>query len=131
MTSLTYHSASEKETDRLGDWLARCLPEQAVVALIGVLGAGKTHLVRAVAAAAGIDSRDVVSPTFVLMQQYEGASPHDQTRRSIAHFDAYRLRDDDEFLQLGPEEYFDRPGWSFVEWADRVAACLPDERAAD
>ena len=127
MTTWTYTSSSERDTDRLGERLARALPARAVVGLVGTLGAGKTHLVRAIAAAAGVDPRDVVSPTFVLLQQYAGRAPDDQADRPIAHFDAYRLRDDDEFLQLGPEEYFERPGWSFVEWADRVADCLPED----
>jgi tRNA threonylcarbamoyladenosine biosynthesis protein TsaE len=118
----TFDSAGESDTDRLGAWLAAALPERAVVALVGTLGAGKTHLVRSIAKAAGVDARDVVSPTFVLVQQYLG-----DERRAIAHFDAYRLRDDDEFQGLGPEEYFERPGWTFVEWADRVADSLPEE----
>ena len=70
---------------------------------------------QAVAEAAGVDPKQVLSPTFVLIHEYRGRLP-------IYHFDAYRLRDDDEFLQLGPEEYFDGSGWTFVEWADRVAA---------
>jgi tRNA threonylcarbamoyladenosine biosynthesis protein TsaE len=43
----------------------------------------------------------------------------------IYHFDTYRLKDDDEFLNLGPDEYFDSAGLTFVEWADRVASLLP------
>ena len=92
-----------------------------MIGLCGPLGAGKTRLVRALAEAAGVDPRLVLSPTFVLIHEYQGRLP-------IYHFDAYRLRDDDEFLQLGPDEYFDGGGWTFVEWADRVAACLPAER---
>ena len=45
----------------------------------------------------------------------------------VYHFDTYRLKDDDEFLNLGPEEYFDSAGITFVEWADRVAALLPQD----
>ena len=62
-----------------------------------------------------------MSPTFVLIHEYQGRLP-------IYHFDTYRLRDEDEFLQLGPEEYFERLGWTFIEWADRVERCLPRER---
>jgi tRNA threonylcarbamoyladenosine biosynthesis protein TsaE len=74
--------------------------------------------VQAVAAAAGVAPGEVLSPTFVLIHEYRGRLP-------IYHFDAYRLRDEDEFLQLGPEEYFDSSGWTFIEWADKVANCLP------
>lgn len=92
-----------------------------MVALIGTLGAGKTRLVQGVAAALGVQRSDVTSPTFVLINEYSGRLP-------IYHFDAYRLRDDDEFLALGPDEYFESAGVTFVEWADRVPACLPDDR---
>ncbi len=118
---LVFEAADESDTAALGQALAEALPLQAVVALIGPLGAGKTRLVQAVAAAAGVDPRDVISPTFVLIHEYQGRLP-------ICHFDAYRLRDEDDFMQLGPDEYFERPGWTFIEWADRVERCLPRER---
>jgi tRNA threonylcarbamoyladenosine biosynthesis protein TsaE len=101
--------------------LAETLPDGMVVALHGTLGAGKTHLVRAIVAACGVPSDQVVSPTFVLCQQYHA-------RRTIYHLDVYRLADEDEFLNLGPEEYFESAGLVFIEWAERVESCLPDER---
>ena len=55
------------------------------------------------------------------MQEYQG-------RRDDCHIDAYRLRDDSEFLALGPEEYFEGDGLVLVEWADRVTNCLPRDR---
>jgi len=97
------------------------LPEGTVVALYGTLGAGKTRLVQALAEALGIDRRQVVSPTFVLIQEYHG-------QKTVYHIDAYRLRGEDEFLALGPDEYFESPGLVLVEWADRVPGCLPRER---
>lgn len=115
-----FDSRSEADTERLGVALADSLPSGAVVALIGTLGAGKTRLVQAIAKASGVDPATVVSPTFVLVHEYSG-------RRPLCHFDAYRLKDDDEFLALGPEEYFDGPGVTLVEWADRVERCLPTE----
>lgn len=113
-----YQSADERATDALGAALAELLPDGAVVALCGTLGAGKTRLVQAIAAACGVDRRDVASPTFVLAHEYRG-------RRTLYHLDAYRLRSEAEFLALGPEEYFDNKAVTLVEWADRVAACLP------
>jgi tRNA threonylcarbamoyladenosine biosynthesis protein TsaE len=101
--------------------LAEALPDGTTVALIGTLGAGKTRLVQALAAACGVPGGTVTSPTFVLCQTYRG-------RRTLYHLDAYRLKDDDEFLQLGPEEYFDSDGLTLIEWADRVVRCLPPER---
>ena len=58
----------------------------------------------------------------MLINEYRGGE------RAIYHFDAYRLKDDDEFLELGPEEYFARDGWCFVEWGERVQRCLPRDR---
>ena len=121
MKQLTIDAASEADTARLGAALAEVLPDGTTVALCGTLGAGKTRLVQAIAEALGVDRREVLSPTFVLVQEHHG-------RRAIYHIDAYRLRDDDEFLALGPEEYFDGDGLVLIEWADRVERCLPKDR---
>jgi tRNA threonylcarbamoyladenosine biosynthesis protein TsaE len=118
---LTLNLQNEGVTERLGAALAEELPPGTVVALIGTLGAGKTRLVQAVAAALGVPRETVTSPTFVLINEYR------QGRVPVYHFDTYRLKDDDEFLELGPEEYFDSDGLVFVEWADRVAHLLPAE----
>jgi tRNA threonylcarbamoyladenosine biosynthesis protein TsaE len=119
--SFEFVSKSESDTERLGQALAEVLPGGTVVALIGTLGAGKTRLVQAFAAAQGVPRDEATSPTFVLVNEYQGRLP-------IYHIDAYRLRDEDEFLELGPEEYFDSTGVTFIEWADRVADCLPAAR---
>jgi tRNA threonylcarbamoyladenosine biosynthesis protein TsaE len=108
-------------TMALGRRLGALLFPGAVIALVGQLGAGKTHLVRAVAEGLGVaDSRVVSSPTFVLIQEYQGRLP-------IYHFDAYRLNSSAEFNDLGAHEYFEGNGVCLVEWADRVSACLPAE----
>ena len=119
--SFEFVSKSEADTERLGAALAEALPGGIVVALIGTLGAGKTRLVQAFSAAHGVPRDEATSPTFVLVNEYRGRLP-------IYHIDAYRLKDEDEFLELGPEEYFDSAGVTFIEWADRVADCLPAER---
>ncbi len=116
-----FQANDERDTRRLGAALADVLPPGTTVGLIGTLGAGKTRLVQAIAAACGIPPDRVLSPTFVLCQPYQG-------NRTLYHLDAYRLSDDDEFLELGPEEYFESEGLTLIEWSDRVAACLPPER---
>lgn len=106
-------------TNRFGRRLAELLFPGAVVALVGPLGAGKTHLVRAVAEGLGVaELRAVNSPTFVLIQEYRARLP-------IYHFDAYRLHTPAEFFDLGAHEYFESGGVCLVEWADRVQPCLP------
>jgi tRNA threonylcarbamoyladenosine biosynthesis protein TsaE len=119
---LTFASNSETDTERLGALLAQALPAGSVVGLIGTLGAGKTRLVQAVATALGVPPGNVTSPTFVLVNEYRGG------RMPVFHFDTYRLKDKDEFLALGPDEYFESNGVTFVEWSDRVAELLPGER---
>jgi tRNA threonylcarbamoyladenosine biosynthesis protein TsaE len=121
MTRLVFEAKDETDTARLAVALAEVLPDGTTVALCGTLGAGKTRLVQAIAEALGVDRREVTSPTFVLIQEYHG-------RRTLYHVDAYRLRDEDEFLAIGPEEYFESDGLVLVEWADRVEGCLPKER---
>jgi tRNA threonylcarbamoyladenosine biosynthesis protein TsaE len=121
MTSFTFDADNESATAAFGAALAKVLPGGTTVALCGTLGAGKTRLVQAIAESLGIDRHEVVSPTFVLVQEHHG-------RRVIYHIDTYRLRDEDEFLALGPEEFFDSDGLVLIEWADRVEHCLPKER---
>ena len=120
MQHLPYTSQDEADTTRLGRALAQCLPETITVALLGTLGAGKTRFVQAVAAGCGIDPASVTSPPFVLCQPHFGA-------RTLYHLDAYRIQDLDEFLELGVSEYFDGPGITLIEWAERVTPCLPDD----
>jgi tRNA threonylcarbamoyladenosine biosynthesis protein TsaE len=119
---LSFSAQNESDTQRLGAALAAVLPAGTVVALIGPLGAGKTRLVQAVAEALGVPRKSVTSPTFVLVNEYMGG------RVPVYHFDTYRLKDEDEFLALGPQEYFDAGGLVFIEWADRVADFLPADR---
>lgn len=121
MMHFCFEALSEADTGSLGAALADAVPDGATIALCGTLGAGKTRLVQAIAEAVGIDRRDVLSPTFVLVQEHHG-------RRTVFHIDAYRLHDEAEFLALGAEEYFDGDGLVLVEWADRVTNCLPKDR---
>jgi len=120
MRQFRFLSQSEDDTRRFGRALADSLSGGTTVALIGTLGAGKTRLVQAVASGLGVPADCVISPTFVLCQEYPG-------RLTLYHMDTYRLKDEDEFLQLGPEEYFESDGVTMIEWADRVEACLPEE----
>jgi tRNA threonylcarbamoyladenosine biosynthesis protein TsaE len=120
MNDFVFEAADESATERFGAALAAVLPPGTTVALCGTLGAGKTRLVQAIAAACDVPRDQVVSPTFVLCQQYRGT-------RTINHLDAYRLHDEDEFRELGVEELFDSEALTIIEWADRVGDALPDD----
>lgn len=121
--SFTYISRSEDDTARLAAALAEAAEVPLVIALDGPLGAGKTAFVRGLAEAWGVSADEVQSPTFVLVREYRGRTP-------LYHLDAYRLTSEAEFWALGVDELFDSPALACVEWAERVAGCLPDERLA-
>ncbi len=121
MKRWTFQASDEQGTGELGAALAETLSAGSVVALNGALGAGKTRLVQGLATALGASREDVVSPTFVVIHEY-------RTEKPVYHFDVYRIKDDDEFLELGPDEYFESDGITLLEWAERVQDCLPRER---
>ena len=93
-----------------------------VVALEGEMGAGKTTLVRALAAAMGV-ADDVSSPTFALVNEYRDA--RDQP---VYHFDFYRVDSLEEAEQMGAAEYLDSGYLCLVEWPARVTVLLPVPR---
>ncbi len=113
-------SNSEAETSSFGQRLARALSTGDVVALQGQLGAGKTRLVQAIAAELGCHQSFVVSPTFTLIHEYDGRLP-------VYHVDAYRLKDSDEFLDMGGGELINGDGVCLIEWADRIGDLLPKD----
>jgi tRNA threonylcarbamoyladenosine biosynthesis protein TsaE len=117
---LTIELTSEDDTARLGRALAELVEPGVVIGLVGPLGAGKTRLVRAIAEALGVDPEAISSPTFVLIQEYDGRLP-------IYHLDTYRLPDPSAFEDLGVADYWET-GVSLVEWADRVRNLLPENR---
>lgn len=117
-------SRGPEETERFASLLGRRAVPGLVIALNGDLGAGKTAFTRGLADGLDLDSRQRVgSPTFVLIHEYDGRLP-------IYHFDTYRLNDPDAFVDLGIDEYFQGPGVSVIEWADRFRELLPADRLA-
>ena len=114
-------SSSVDETLAIGRQLGAALASGHVLALIGPLGAGKTHFVKGLARGAGVDDdRKVNSPTFVLVNEYAGRIP-------LYHLDAYRLGGETELEALGFDEMIAGDAAVVVEWADRVSGSLPPD----
>ncbi len=115
-------SESVQDTIEIAAALAPVCRANDVFCLQGTLGAGKTHFVKGLARGLGVEETDSVSsPTFVLLKKYAGKS------LELYHFDAYRVYEAEELMEIGCEEYFECGGVCVIEWADRVMECLPDE----
>ena len=109
---MNYVCATEADTERAGREIARSLSPDAVVHLVGDLGAGKTFLARAIAAELGADPHEVASPSFAIVHEYprRGAPP-------IIHIDGDRLSDNRrEWLEIGIPEMLSGPGVKLIEW---------------
>ena len=113
--------ADEAATGRLGEAIARILQRGDVVCLSGPLGAGKSTLARALIRALTTPDEEAPSPTFTLVQFYEG------DRLKVAHFDLYRLTDPDEAYEIGLDEALD-DGAALIEWPQRLEGRLPPDR---
>src|SRR3954469_1908562 len=111
----------EAATARLGAAIARRLRTGESVCLSGPLGAGKSTLARALIRALTTRDEDVPSPTFTLVQFYEGPG------LKIAHFDLYRLTSPDEAYEIGLDEALD-DGAAVIEWPERLDGRLPADR---
>ncbi len=112
--------ASEEDTRALGAQLALLLRRGNVIALRGELGAGKTTLVRGLIQSLLGHEEEVASPTYTLVQMYEGPD------FPVWHFDLYRLENADDVQELGWDETQD--GVALIEWPDRAGAHLPVNR---
>lgn len=113
----------ESHTEALGAALARVLTPGLKIYLHGELGAGKTHLTRALLHAAGYHGR-VKSPTYTLVEPYEMTV----TGRALTlmHFDLYRMGSPEEFIDAGFRDYFDSDALCVVEWPERAQDLLPE-----
>ncbi len=120
MPKASLTSNSVDETLALAAQFARNLKAGDIVFLQGNLGAGKTVFTKGIAQALGVKARQVNSPTFVVMNVYDGAMP-------IYHFDLYRLEKEEELRTVHFDEYFYGQGISIVEWPERFKANAPTE----
>lgn len=113
-------STSLEETYRIALTIAKTLGPGSVIALSGDLGAGKTTFVRGIVMALHGHATEVTSPTFTLLNMYEGPPP-------IYHLDWYRLETQAMLDTLGLGEYLEGQGIAIIEWADKFPEALPPQ----
>ena len=111
---------SLSDLPRVAEAVVEALDGRTVVLLRGGMGAGKTTLVSRIAALLGAEDA-VTSPTFALVNQYEGRV------HRIYHFDFYRIDRIEEVFDLGYEEYFYSGDLCFVEWPENIEPLIPDD----
>ena len=113
-------SRSPEETVKLGECLGKALGRGDIVCFFGALGTGKTTLIKGIAKGLRINQLKVNSPTFVLMNIYDGRLP-------LFHFDLYRLDNIAEISAIGYDEFLYDDGVAVIEWAERLGSGLPEE----
>lgn len=125
---------SEKQTFNLGKKLAKKLQGGEVIALIGELGAGKTILIKGIAAGLGI-KKNITSPTFVLFKLYHTdrhrceTDSHRSQIEWLCHVDAYRLNSGQDLIDIGLKDWLGQADTvTAIEWADRVKKFLPKNK---
>ena len=121
MKEKRFKTRSEAGTLAMGERVAEMLlPAPKLIVLRGDLGAGKTTLVKGVAAALGAaEPEDVTSPTFTLVHEYVGPKVR------VYHLDLYRLETEKELATLGIEEMVDQPdALVLVEWGERFESIV-------
>ena len=112
---------SLSELDNVAEQIISSLDGRKVVLFRGGMGAGKTTLISRIVAQLGAEDT-VTSPTFALVNEYEGAD-----KMLIYHFDFYRIDKVEEVFDLGYEEYFYSGDLCLVEWPEKIEALIPDD----
>jgi tRNA threonylcarbamoyladenosine biosynthesis protein TsaE len=122
MYKFEFFSHSPAATLSLGKKIGERLPSGSIIALTGELGCGKTLLTRGICAGLKVPLRQVNSPTFILVNEYQGRLP-------VFHMDLYRLEGIDDGFELGITDYFTRAadGVMIIEWAEKMSSLLPPD----
>ncbi|OGH71236.1 MAG: tRNA (adenosine(37)-N6)-threonylcarbamoyltransferase complex ATPase subunit type 1 TsaE [Candidatus Magasanikbacteria bacterium RIFCSPLOWO2_01_FULL_43_20b] len=119
--------SSEQQMIGFGKKIAAELKGGDVVLLYGELGAGKTTLTKGIAARLGI-KKNIVSPTFTLMQVYKISNIKYQIS-NLVHIDTYRLKDEKQLYEIGAEDYIgDSETVCVIEWPEKLGGLLEGKR---
>ncbi len=108
-----------EEMEQLGAKIASTCKPGSVISLRGSLGAGKTVFARGAARQLGI-TEAIVSPTFTLVQEYEGSMP-------MYHMDLYRITSEEDFIMIGGEDLLYSNGLCLIEWSEVINEMLPEK----
>jgi tRNA threonylcarbamoyladenosine biosynthesis protein TsaE len=106
------------ELDEAAKQLIAFAGGETIFLFYGDMGAGKTTLIKSLCKCLGADE-NITSPTFSIVNEYVGKSAR------IFHFDFYRLKNQDEALDMGYEEYFYSGNYCFIEWPEKISRLLP------
>lgn len=117
---LKYITNNTDETKTLGNKIGKMLKNGDVVAMFGGMGMGKTAFTHGLAEGLGIDSKQVSSPTFALVHEYNGKN------NILYHFDMYRIESWNDLYSTGFFDYLDYGGILAVEWSENIENALPD-----
>ena len=116
-----FYCANSEETEKLGFAIGQAAGEGDVICLSGDLGAGKTALAKGIALAKGVPESEITSPTFAIMNIYQGKDT------DLRHFDLYRLNRAEELDDICFDEYVGGCGITMIEWADLFSEEMPEE----
>ena len=113
-----YLTSSPEQTEAIGEKLAAALADRpsAFVALYGEMGVGKTAFVRGFCRFFGVDR--VKSPTYTVVNEYSGT-------KTVIHMDLYRLKDEDDLISVGYDDYLARRGYLLCEWSEKISGAIP------
>ncbi|MBD3311301.1 MAG: tRNA (adenosine(37)-N6)-threonylcarbamoyltransferase complex ATPase subunit type 1 TsaE [Candidatus Magasanikbacteria bacterium] len=116
---MEYKSKSEKETLKIGEKIAADLKPGDIVLLQGELGVGKTTLTKGILGYFRI--KNIVSPTFTIMQIYQIAQSAQQPIRTLVHIDTYRSEDEQELIDIGIKDYLGKKNnICIIEWPEKI-----------
>jgi tRNA threonylcarbamoyladenosine biosynthesis protein TsaE len=118
---MDYKVNSEKDLSSVAVTLLKDFSDKKVILFYGEMGVGKTTLIKVLCKQLGVEEA-TNSPTFSIVNEYLSTS-----KKSVFHFDFYRIKEETEVMDMGYEDYFYSGNFCFVEWPEKIPNLLPDD----